>query len=360
MRNNITLASPSVLFALMALMVSPLISSGTTVIAQDQPSIDRVTLQATAVTLNFHGKNRNIWSWVPLFRFSLTRDSNSGDQHYIEYTIPGAPSLKFDCELNRRGDGFECGGLKIPEDKGSIYTGPVNFAIKVRNELQGTNASLFSGRMKVAKACTNPTCPATAGEWVYYVDNDWNLPIGHIYYDMREPDYPTFNVALWLRGSTYNTEPHLFYQGKEIGVIFAGGTRIGKGTCRPIVENHPTHTPHEMVGGAKWTRMDCELPVVKGWDNKGENQKDIFKMSENPGEYEFRLIWNNKLARSIKFTVGANGKLDNGIATANKLGTGRVIVPVAIIGDQDGQWDRAAWKTEAFYGNPLTGFTAPQ
>jgi hypothetical protein len=34
------------------------------------------------------------------------------------------------------------------------------------------------------------------------------------------------------------------------------------------------------------------------------------------------------------------------------------IYPVTIIGDQDGMWDKAAWKTEAFYGNPLTGFTA--
>ena len=33
------------------------------------------------------------------------------------------------------------------------------------------------------------------------------------------------------------------------------------------------------------------------------------------------------------------------------------IVPVTIVGDQDGPWDRAAWKTDAFYGNPLTGFT---
>jgi hypothetical protein len=55
--------------------------------------------------------------------------------------------------------------------------------------------------------------------------------------------------------------------------------------------------------------------------------------------------------------VAAGGKFDNGLATANKLGSPRVIFPVQIIGDQDGQWDRAAWKTEAFYGNPLTGFT---
>jgi hypothetical protein len=86
----------------------------------------------------------------------------------------------------------------------------------------------------------------------------------------------------------------------------------------------------------------------------------MFKMAANPGEYEFKVLWNNKLARSIKFTVGPNGKLDNGIATANKIGTERVIVPVQIIGVQDGQWNTTAWRTDAFYGSPLTGFTPPQ
>jgi len=63
------------------------------------------------------------------------------------------------------------------------------------------------------------------------------------------------------------------------------------------------------------------------------------------------------LARSIKFTVSPDGRFDNGTASANKLGSDRVIVPVQIIGDQDGQWNRSAWKTDAFYSNPLTGFT---
>jgi hypothetical protein len=35
-----------------------------------------------------------------------------------------------------------------------------------------------------------------------------------------------------------------------------------------------------------------------------------------------------------------------------------VIIPVQIIGDQDGTWNKAAWQTEAFYGNPLKGFAA--
>jgi hypothetical protein len=86
----------------------------------------------------------------------------------------------------------------------------------------------------------------------------------------------------------------------------------------------------------------------------------LHTLSGSPGEYELKVLWNNKLARSIKFTVGPDGKFDNGIASSNKLGSNVVIVPVTIIGDQDGTWDRAAWKTDAFYGNPLTGFTPPQ
>ena len=354
-----TLASAFVL----ALIAVSLVSHNTNATSQDQPGVIRTSIQVTARTLNFYRSNSKMWSWVPEFKFSLTRARNSGDQHYVEYTIPGAgPALKFDCELNQRGDGFECGGRAIPEDKSATYTGLVNFAIKVRNELQGTDATLFTGKMKIAKACTNPTCPATAGEWVYFVDHDWNLPIGYIYFTENSVygwDYPSFNVAFWLRGNTNRTEPHLFYQGKEVGLVIQDGVQVGKGICRPAVENEPTHRPHEMIGGAKWTRVECELPMIKRWDKAAQDQSDVFKMAANPGVYEFKLLWNDKLARSIKFTVGPDAKIDNGIATANKLGTSRVIVPVTIIGDQDGQWDRAAWKTEAFYGNPLTGFTAP-
>ena len=33
--------------------------------------------------------------------------------------------------------------------------------------------------------------------------------------------------------------------------------------------------------------------------------------------------------------------------------------PAQVIGDLDGQWDRNAYKTDAFFGNPLSGFVAP-
>ncbi len=86
----------------------------------------------------------------------------------------------------------------------------------------------------------------------------------------------------------------------------------------------------------------------------------MYLFSENPGDYEIKIIYQGHLIRSLKFAVDAEGKLvDNGIATANNLGSDRVIVPVQVIGDQDSQWDRLAWKTDAFYGNPLKGFSVP-
>jgi hypothetical protein len=82
-------------------------------------------------------------------------------------------------------------------------------------------------------------------------------------------------------------------------------------------------------------------------------------LSKNPGEYEIKVLSAGHLARSVKFTVAADGSFDNGIASANKLDSERIIVPVQVIGNQ-GPWDKTAWKTGAFYGNPLTGFTPAQ
>jgi len=147
-------------------------------------------------------------------------------------------------------------------------------------------------------------------------------------------------------------------------VVYAFGERVGKPSCgEQEVQNNPTHYVEESLPQqAKWTRVKCHFPGVMSWDKTPggrENAKAMFMIASNPGEYEVKVLWNNKLARSIKFTVGADGRFDNGIASANKLNTFRVVVPVQILGDQDGQWDRAAWKTEAFYGNPLQGFNVP-
>lgn len=164
---------------------------------------------------------------------------SSGSQLYVEFTVPGTgPWVKFDCHTEPIQTGYwwktECGGRDIPENKGLLYTGPVSFAIKMRNELMGADSTLFNGKMKVAKARTNEVGPKAANKFVYYVDHDWNLPIGYVY---LEPDgvyawtKPTLHVSFWIRGEATRIEPHLFYQGKEVGKIFYEGTEVGKASC---------------------------------------------------------------------------------------------------------------------------------
>ena len=336
---------------------------------QDGPTIAKDSIQITAFTFNVYKGNYDQWSWAPRMQFRVNGPIASGSQLYVEFSTPTGPWVKFDCNTDTIEKGYwwktECGGRDIPEDKGSLYTGPMNFTIKMRNELQGTDATMFSGKMKVAKAHSNEVGPKAANKWVYFIDHDWNLPIGYIYLtpaDVHGWKMPDFHVAFWVRGDPYKFDPHLFYQGKEVGKKFFEGTEVGRAGCEAVIENNTTHYVEDsMPQKAKWSRVECDFPNIKGSNTTGEAPSifgEIFTLDKNPGEYEFKLLWNNKLARSIKFTVQPGGKFDNGIATANKLGSDIVIVPVQIIGDQDGVWNKTAWKTDAFYGNPLTGFTA--
>jgi hypothetical protein len=337
---------------------------------QDRPTVAKDSIQLTAFTHNSYKGNYDTWSWVPLITYRVNGPIPSGGQLYVEYIVPGAPAVKFDCRTEEtpadRWWKTTCGGREgIPEEKATTYTGNYNFAIKMRNELAGADTTLFTGKAKVAKVHSNEIKTGKfANHFVYYVDHDWQLPIGYVYYtqdDLKGWERPILNVAFWVRGEAYNLDPHLFYQGKEVGRIMYEGTQVGKPSCESDVDNNTTHFVDEKDAPqkAKWARVRCTFNNVRGWDRSGDawGFGPPHLMDKNPGEYELKVLRNNKLARSVKFNVPAGGKLDNSLAAGNKLGTDRLIVPVQIIGDQDGTWDKAAWRAEAFYGNPLTGFT---
>jgi hypothetical protein len=347
---------------------------------EDQPTIAKDSVQVKAFTFGVYRKNYDVWSWVPKIDYRVNGPIASGSQLYVEFTLPGSgPWVKFDCktEETQKGYGFdtECGGRQISEDKGSTYTGPVNFSIRMRNELAGGDQTLFTGKMKVAKVHSNEEGPKAANKFVYYVDHDWNLPIGYVFYepdkqwDLDDPRRwvkPKLSVAFWARGEISRfAEAHLFHGGKEVGKMYYEGKEVGDNSCSgKEAENNPNQTTTPEGPKFIWTRWKCTFSSVLPWNKTSDKNETLFGrlylLSENPGDYEVKLIWNGHLVRSLKFAVDAEGKLvDNGIATANKLGTDRIIVPVQVLGDQDGQWDRVAWKTDAFYGNPLKGFSVP-
>jgi hypothetical protein len=355
----------------LALALPTFVSAAAYSKADDEgPAIAKDSIVVNAYTEDQYHKQFNHWSWVPRIIFRVNGPIESGSQLYVEFGYPGNPDwVKFDCQTGAiEKDHWwktECGGHDIPEEKGVTYTGLVNFSIKMRNELQGKDLTLFLGKAKVAKARTNEVGPKAVNEWVYYVDEDWTLPIGYVYLipnDVKGWKLPHLAFTFWVPAESPQVEPHLFYQGKEVGRMIYQGEQVGKPSCGEIYTTETTQfveekTPHK----AKWSRVSCTFNTVDGYDKTGEEPGMFgppYLLGSNPGEYEIKVLWNNHLARSIKFTVGADGKFDNGIAAANKLGSNRVIVPVQLLGNQDGAWDKTAWKTGAFYGNPLTGFTA--
>ena len=331
------------------------------------PTIAKDSVLVNAHTLNVYKKDYDKWSWVPRLAFRVNGPIPSGGQLYADFSVPGGGSIKFDCQTQETAAGrsyqTDCGDP--PEDKGTTYTGKVSFKIGLRNELAGTDSTIYSGKATIAKAHTNEVGPKAKLKFVYYVDHDWNLPIGYVYLKPGEVTgwkAPTFMAAFWVRGDATNFQPHLFYQGKEVGKMFYQGDEVGKASCESDIETEVTQQVEESVPQrAKWSRVKCDFPSVRAWDKTGEKPGmfgEIYAMDKNPGDYELKVLWKNHLARSLKFKVGPDGKYVSTIASANKLGSDRAIFPVQIIGDQDGKWNKTAYKTDAYYGNPLTGFSS--
>jgi hypothetical protein len=264
-----------------------------------------------------------------------------GSQLWVAFGYPGKKEwAKFDCKTSEvpEGESLQVDECFAPDKFTTDYVGPVDFSIHLRNELQGADKTLFAGKANVAKFVG----PAGPQYPEFYVNEDWRIPIGYVSFEYDDGHRESFlTVKFWYRGNPAAVEAHLFYKGKDVAKVRVPGN---EGADWKPAKN-------------QWCFANCQfLGVYK--DDPGEAGYDPkFAVSKKPGEYEVKVMIANHLARSIKFTVKPDGSFDNGIAAANKLGSKRVIVPVQVIGNQS-PWDQQAWKTGAFYGNPLSGFTA--
>jgi hypothetical protein len=285
--------------------------------------------------------------WVPAIQFRGSGSIASGSRLSVDFTLAGKPWVSFDCNPESENSHWSatCGGDSIPGGKQETYAGPVAFTIRLRNELEGTNVMLFNGTAKVVMV------PAYKGatkmddmEW--YVDEDWRIPFGYVFWE-KDPGHggdPFLHVAFWVRGNSPDVEAHLFYQGKDIAKFSSPGN--GAADWNPNLY--------------RWGLIDGEfLGVYPNAPTGDEGYEPRFGVTNNPGNYEVKVLILGHLARSIKFKVSANGGFEGGIDSANTLGSDRVVIPVQVVGDSGGTWDRNAWKTEAFYGNPIAGFVAP-
>ena len=300
----------------------------------------------------------NTWSWTPQVEFQILGPVPGGSQWMFEVTTPdGKPWISFKLPTQEVGDD-ELVTVKGPdldqnelEKKAITQTGLFPFKITLKNALAGSNDVLFSGKFKVATYAPDQAIPEYKGKQEFYVVQDWHLPIGYIWYDPKlDENVPAISVQMWFRGtrSGGKMEGVMFYKGQQIATATAGNeSEISTGVGDPE---------------GRWGLWQFQFAKVRGYnhDSSANNWSGVFFLDKNPGDYEIKVLREQKLARSATFSVGADGRIvDNGIAKQNNLGGIRMVLPVKIIGDQDVKYDPLSWKTDALYGNGLAGFTAP-
>lgn len=267
--------------------------------------------------------------WWPAIEFTVRGSIPSGGQFEVDFGYPAKPRwTKVACRDPEQAFGKE-DQWKVfcsleSGSSGTLYLGPVDFAINLRNPLSESNTVLYKGKFKAALD------PNYADG--YYADEDWRFPIGYVFFG------EFLTTRFWVRGVP-QTEAHLFYQGKEIAKTIQNGNE------------NPADAARYQWGYTEISFGGVYPKKVPDYAADPPN----FVVPENPGEYEIKVLLYRQLARSIKFTVLPDGTIDNSIATANNLRIDNALVPVRVIGTIH-PWNKLAWKTEAFYGNPLTGF----
>jgi hypothetical protein len=284
-----------------------------------------------------------------------------GSQFNAEFSKPtGAPWITANIPTEEVGDDIWV-ELKMPdmdenlmEKKATTGIGVFPFKIRLKNELAGTNTVIFSGKYEVGKYPL-PRVPATEkNKTDFRTIEDWRAPIGYLWLDpTMDENVPNLAVQMWFRGtgSSAPMQAVLFRNGEQVG----GDANANNEATLPVPSSEREFN---------WEVWKFGFPRVRGF-NRDESSANSYEgmhfLDKNPGAYEIKVLRNGKLARSVKFTVGEDGKIvDDGVATANKLGGIRLVVPVKIIDVADGKINPEAWKTQAFYGNPLTGFKAAE
>ncbi len=329
------------------------------------PTIIKSTLYVRADRMLRYWKQPNtdnFWSWMPEVQFMVAGPIADASYFTIEFTTPdGKPWYSVDINVQAiAADQYHA--VETPEPsghqdkRGIIETGTFGFRIRFRNALSGIDQEFYKGRFKVNKFHVGNELPAFKNQFEFYVDQDWNLPIGYLWLDyLKEKESPALQAAMWFRGDCDNPNlaAYIYYNGKQIGSTKVNDTGSAYNDKSLLTSGND----NEIL----WERWTFTWFNVRGYNTGDPNRfANAHLLYSNPGVYEIKVLRDGDLVRTASFTVGKDGKIaDNGIAAQNRMSPFQMILPIKMQGTKDGKWDMTAWKTEAFYGNPLTGFAAP-
>jgi hypothetical protein len=306
-------------------------------------------------------KERNYSSWVPVIRFSQFYNNDKELNYTVEYFNPdGSPWYSEKLEqgflaadrtvLFQSPSPYSTGVL---DTKSTAGTGVYSF--KITN--QDTKEVLYQGKFKVGKF-SRAYSPQEKNKVDFFVEQDWLLPFGMIGFHHSDIEIGGMMplVSVWLKGmvNADELEGRIFYKGQQIASTKDGGESGVSDYDERRSEYAPAFAPNNI-----WKRWQFQWNNFR-FDNNGGFNRDYYPNAhyadKNSGDYTVKIYRNGAQIRELSFSIGADGRFVVPAYTSRiPLPYHRIILPVKVIGTTE-KWDATVWKTDAFYGNPLTGF----
>jgi len=327
----------------------------------ESPMLLAETLQIRTETWNYYWKaagQSNYTSWIPRVHFYFKVRGTARVRFKAEYAMPdGQPWFSEMLEQKGGDELLSTGQMESPygtdDDKKTLAV-PGLFGIKITNIKD--NSVVFQGKFKVFKFKPANTDARNKNEVDFSVDHDWLLPIGHTDVHYERADAQPY-VRMWFKGrlNTADLEARLFFDGKQLATTDEGGN-VGVADRRDskLAGNDPA---------LNWTLIQFSWPkkilfiVTDEARNYAANKNRLY-INQMPGEYTVKVFYNGEQVRETRFTIVDGNFADNGLAAQNKISTDKVFLPVKVMGTLD-KWNPATAKTAGFYGNAVTGFSAP-
>jgi hypothetical protein len=241
---------------------------------------------------------------------------------------------------------------ELMNTKAAITTG--TYGLKITNAK--TSEVAFEGKFKVKKQLSFPGEAQYRNRAEFYVDNDWNLPIGYVGFSADAGwTNPPPVVFMWFKGrrEQKDFEARLFLNGQEVASTDDNGIvniyEYRGENCLKFEE-----TCRLQLFGFYWQRF-----IVENTSWVRERKPNSIFTRDKPGTYTVKVFHKGVQVRETQFSIDAAGKLvRNAISEHLPLNDYKIVVPVKVIGSLD-KWSPETWKTDAFYGNPLPGFGLP-
>lgn len=329
------------------------------------PVLLKNSIYVQAVTHNEYWKmqnQRNYSSRVPKVHFSHFYNNDNKLNYTVEYSNPdGSAWYSEKLEQSSRIAADYTVLFESPNPYGGVIdtkstAGIGVYSFKITND--ETKELLYQGKFKVGKFSTSHN-PQEKNNVDFFVDHDWLMPFGMIgfHHSLDHVGGMPLEVSFWVKGpvDSNELEGRIFYKGQQIA------TTANNGGGASDYDERTSGFAAAFAPQNFWKRWQFQWRNFL-FDNNGtfnrENFPNAFYADKNPGDYTVKVYRGGTQIRELNFTIGADGKFVVPAYTSQIfMPYHRIILPAKVIGTAE-KWNVTAWKADAYYGNPLTGFVA--